>query len=66
MEQEEACAKLQAGLELEKGDLDGLLTTFEQLIHHTGYNINHELVLRIFTSALPNAMYDVTTGTGLV
>jgi hypothetical protein len=28
------------------------------LVRHAGYDINHELVLCIFTSALPNAMYD--------
>jgi hypothetical protein len=57
MEQENAQAKLAAGLKLEKGDLDALITEFEQLVHHTGYNVNQELVLCIFTSALPDAMY---------
>jgi hypothetical protein len=57
MEQEDAQAKLAQGLKLEKGDLDGLIIEFEQLVHHAGYDINNELVLQIFTRALPNAMY---------
>jgi hypothetical protein len=57
MEQENAQAKLTAGLKLERGDLDALITKFEQLVRHAGYNINQELVLHIFTSALPDAMY---------
>jgi hypothetical protein len=57
MEQENARAKLAAGLKLERGDLDALITEFEQLVHHAGYDINQELVLRVFTSALPDAMY---------
>jgi hypothetical protein len=36
MEQENAQAKLAAGLKLEKGDLDTLITKFEQLVCHTG------------------------------
>jgi hypothetical protein len=57
MEQENAQAKLAAGLKLEQGDLDALITEFEQLVLHAGYDINQELVLHVFTSALPNAMY---------
>jgi hypothetical protein len=58
MEQEDAQAALAKGLQLEKGDLDKLITEFEQLVRHTGYDINQDLVLRIFTSALPNTMYE--------
>jgi hypothetical protein len=58
MEQEEAQAALAKGLQLEKGDLDKLITEFEQLVRHAGYDINQDLVLRIFTSALPNTMYE--------
>jgi hypothetical protein len=58
MEQEDAQAALAKGLQLEKGDLDKLITEYEQLVHHAGYNINQDLVLRIFTSALPNSMYE--------
>jgi hypothetical protein len=57
MEQEEAQAALAKGLHLKKGDLDKLIVEFEQLVCHTGYDINQDLVLCIFTSALPNAMY---------
>jgi hypothetical protein len=57
MEQENAQAKLAGGLKLERGDLDALITEFEQLVCHAGYDINQELVLHIFTSALPDAMY---------
>jgi hypothetical protein len=57
MEQENAQTKLAGGLKLERGDLDALITEFEQLVRHAGYDINQELVLCIFTSALPNAMY---------
>jgi hypothetical protein len=57
MEQENAQAKLAAGLKLERGDLDALITEFEQLVRHAGYDINQELVLCVFTSALPDAMY---------
>jgi hypothetical protein len=58
MEQEDAQAALAKGLQLERGDLDKLITEFEQLVRHAGYDINQDLVLRIFTSALPNAMYE--------
>jgi hypothetical protein len=58
MEQEDAQAALAKGLQLERGDLDKLVTEFEQLVHHAGYDINQDLVLRIFTSALPNMMYE--------
>jgi hypothetical protein len=57
MEQENAQAKLAGGLKLERGDLDALIMEFEQLVHHAGYDINQELVLCVFTSALPDAMY---------
>jgi hypothetical protein len=58
MEQEDAQAALAKGLQLERGDLDKLVTEFEQLVRHAGYDINQDLVLRIFTSALPNSMYE--------
>jgi hypothetical protein len=58
MEQEDAQAALAKGLQLERGNLDKLITEFEQLVRHAGYDINQDLVLRIFTSALPNAMYE--------
>jgi hypothetical protein len=58
MEQEDAQAALAKGLQLEKGDLDKLITEFEQLVHHAGYDVNQDLVLRIFTSTLPNTMYE--------
>jgi hypothetical protein len=58
MEQEDAQAALAKGLQLEKGDLDKLITEYEQLVCHAGYNVNQDLVLRIFTSALPNSMYE--------
>jgi hypothetical protein len=58
MEQEDAQAALAKGLQLEKGDLDKLIMEFEQLVRHAGYDINQDLVLRIFTSALPNTMYE--------
>jgi hypothetical protein len=58
MEQEDAQAALAKGLQLEKGNLDKLITEFEQLVCHAGYDINQDLVLCIFTSALPNAMYE--------
>jgi hypothetical protein len=58
MEQEDAQAALAKGLQLEKGNLDKLITEFEQLVRHAGYDVNQDLVLRIFTSALPNAMYE--------
>jgi hypothetical protein len=57
MEQENAQAKLAGGLKLERGDLNALITEFEQLVCHAGYDINQELVLCVFTSALPDAMY---------
>jgi hypothetical protein len=58
MEQEDAQAALAKGLQLDKGDLDKLITEFEQLVRHAGYDVNQDLVLRIFTSALPNTMYE--------
>jgi hypothetical protein len=57
MKQENAQAKLTAGLKLEQGDLNALITEFEQLVRHAGYDINQELVLCVFTSVLPDAMY---------
>jgi hypothetical protein len=58
MEQEDTQAALAKGLQLDKGDLDKLITEFEQLVHHARYDVNQDLVLRIFTSTLPNAMYE--------
>jgi hypothetical protein len=58
MEQEDAQAALAKGLQLDKGDLDKLITEFEQLVHHAGYDVNQDLVLQIFTSTLPNTMYE--------
>jgi hypothetical protein len=58
MEQEDAQAALAKGLQLDKGDLDKLITEFEQLVRHAQYDVNQDLVLRIFTSALPNVMYE--------
>jgi hypothetical protein len=58
MEQEDAQAARAKGLQLDKSDLDKLITEFEQLVCHAGYDINQDLVLRIFTSALPNTMYE--------
>jgi hypothetical protein len=58
MEQEDTQAALAKGLQLEKGDLDKLITEFEQLVCHASYDANQDLVLHIFTSALPNAMYE--------
>jgi hypothetical protein len=58
MEQEDAQAALAKGLQLEKGDLDKLVMEFEQLVRHAGYDVNQDLVLRIFTSTLPNTMYE--------
>jgi hypothetical protein len=42
---------------MQQGDLDGLITRFEQLVQHVNYDINQPLVLQIFTDALPHAMY---------
>jgi hypothetical protein len=50
MEQEDTQAAVAKGLQLDKGDLDKLITEFEQLVRHAGYDINQDLVLRIFTS----------------
>jgi hypothetical protein len=58
MEQEDAQVALAKGLQLEKGDLDKLITEFKQLVCHAGNDVNQDLVLRIFTSALPNTMYE--------
>jgi hypothetical protein len=58
MEQEDTQAALAKGLQLEKGDLDKLITEYKQLVRHAGYDANQDLVLRIFTSALPNSMYE--------
>jgi hypothetical protein len=43
---------------MQNGDLDGLITKFEQLVRHTNYDVNQPLVLCIFTDALPHAMYE--------
>jgi hypothetical protein len=58
LEQEKAQAELGRGLRMQNGDLDGLITRFEQLVCHTNYDVNQPLVLRIFTDALPHAMYE--------
>jgi hypothetical protein len=58
LEQEKAQAELGRGLRMQNGDLDGLITKFEQLVCHANYNINQPLVLHIFTNALPHTMYE--------
>jgi hypothetical protein len=57
LEQEKAQAELGRGLCMQNGDLDGLITRFEQLVHHANYDVNQPLVLYIFTDALLHAMY---------
>jgi hypothetical protein len=57
LEQEKAQAELGRGLRMQSGDLDGLITRFETLVRHANYDVNQPLVLRIFTDALPHAMY---------
>jgi hypothetical protein len=57
LEQEKAQAELGRGLRMQNGDLDGLITRFEQLVCHANYNVNQPLVLQIFTDALPHTMY---------
>jgi hypothetical protein len=58
LEQEKAQAELGRGLCMQNGDLDGLIMRFEQLVRHANYDVNQPLVLRIFTDALPHAMYE--------
>jgi hypothetical protein len=58
LEQEKAQAELGRGLHMQNGDLDGLIMKFEQLVRHANYDVNQPLVLRIFTDALPHAMYE--------
>jgi hypothetical protein len=58
LEQEKAQAELGRGLCMQNGDLDGLITRFEQLVRHANYDVNQPLVLRIFTDALPHTMYE--------
>jgi hypothetical protein len=58
LEQEKAQADLGRGLRMQNGDLDGLITRFEQLVRHANYDVNQPLVLQIFTDALPHAMYE--------
>jgi hypothetical protein len=59
LEQEKAQAELGRGLRMQSGDLDGLITKFETLVRHANYDVNQPLVLRIFTDALPHAMYRI-------
>jgi hypothetical protein len=58
LEQEKAQAELGRGLCMQQGDLDGLITRFEQLVHHANYDLNQPLVLHIFTDTLPHTMYE--------
>jgi hypothetical protein len=58
LEQEKAQAELGRGICMQNGDLDGLITRFEQLVRHANYDVNQPLVLHIFTDALPHAMYE--------
>jgi hypothetical protein len=43
---------------MQQGDLDELITRFEQLVQHTNYDVNQPLILHIFIDALPHAMYE--------
>jgi hypothetical protein len=45
LEQEKAQAELGRGLRMQNGDLDSLITRFEQLVCHANYDINQPLVL---------------------
>jgi hypothetical protein len=58
LEQEKVQAELGQGLHMQQGDLDGLITRFEQLVHHANYNVNQPLVLHIFTDTLPHSVYE--------
>jgi hypothetical protein len=56
LEHEKAQAELAKGLHLEKGNLNALITQFEQLVQHANYDVNQPLVLQNFTNALPHQM----------
>jgi hypothetical protein len=58
MEQEKAQAELGRGLCMQQGDLDILITRFEQLVCHANYDMNQPLVLQIFTDVLPHTLYE--------
>jgi hypothetical protein len=62
MEQEDAQATLAKGLQLEKGDLDKLITEFEQLVCHAGYDINQDLVLQISPVLFPTPCMNTSYG----
>jgi hypothetical protein len=49
LEQEKAQAELGRGLRMQNGDLDGLITRFEQLVRHANYDVNQPLVLREYS-----------------
>jgi hypothetical protein len=56
--QEKARAELDQGFKMEKGDLDGYITKFEQIVRQAGLDINQPLVILKFAKGLPNAMYE--------
>ena len=53
----QAKASLKKGIKMERGDLDGYISKFEELVRQAGLDVNHDLVLDKFTDGLPTEMY---------
>ena len=45
LSEERVVAKLEDGIKMEKGDLDGFINCFEILVHHANYDPDHPMVL---------------------
>jgi hypothetical protein len=57
LEQERAKATLRKGFKMERGDIDGYISKFEQTVRLAGLDINEQMVVDKFTDGLPNDMY---------
>ena len=62
LSEEQAIAKLDDGIKMEKGDLDSFINRFEILVRHARYDPDHPMVLRKFTDGLPFEMYKMIFG----
>ena len=57
LEQEHAQAILKQGLHMKGEDMDDYVAKFECLACQAGYHLNDIQMLDLFTSGLPNALY---------
>ena len=58
LQEEKARANIMKGIKMNPEDPDGYIAKFEEMVHHTGYNINDPLTIGHYTKGLPTGLYE--------